>query len=140
MNRSFRTRVALAVVAGMALLPLLFSCSNEQPEKAAQANRETARAQEDKDRDARPETTGARTAGETTTAPRRPDPRASLVPVAHLSSPRESVSLEELSAADELSVPGGSLGAAEGLIERPGFREFDTAEAVVDHVSRTPGL
>ncbi|QIN81680.1 hypothetical protein GBA63_02810 [Rubrobacter tropicus] len=60
------------------------------------------------------------------------------MPVAHLSSLREGVGLRELSGVDELSVPEGSLGVAEGLIERPGFRSFDSADAVIDHVSRTP--
>jgi poly-gamma-glutamate capsule biosynthesis protein CapA/YwtB (metallophosphatase superfamily) len=139
LKRTFRVQVAAATVAGLlSLLPLLFSCSAEQPENEA-PDRGSEEARKGDSREARPGATGSRSTDETTTAVRRPDPRTSLVPVAHLSSLRESVSLEELSAAEGLSIPSGSLGAAEDLIDRPGFRSLDTAEAVVDHVSRSPG-
>jgi poly-gamma-glutamate synthesis protein (capsule biosynthesis protein) len=139
LKRTFRVQVAAATVAGLlSLLPVLFSCSTEQPENVA-PDRGTEEDRKDESRGVRAESTGSRSTDETTTAVRQPDPRTSLVPVAHLSSLRESVSLEELSAAEELSVPSGSLGAAEELIERPGFRRFDSPDAVVDHVSRTPG-
>jgi hypothetical protein len=49
------------------------------------------------------------------------------------------VSLRDLSEAEELWVPRGSLGAAKDLIDRPGFQGLVSAEAVIDHVSRTPG-
>jgi poly-gamma-glutamate synthesis protein (capsule biosynthesis protein) len=123
-------------VAVLVFLPLLFSCSDERPENSG-ADRETAEAGRE-GRKAPSDTTGDPSADEGTTVAGRPDPRSPLVPVAHLSSLRESVSLDELSGADELSVPSGSLEAAEGLIERPGFRSFDSPDAVVDHVSRTP--
>jgi poly-gamma-glutamate synthesis protein (capsule biosynthesis protein) len=139
LKRTFRVQVAAATVAGLlSLLPLLFSCSAEQPENKG-PNRGSEEARKDEGREVRAEATGSRSIGEATTAVRRPDPRTSLVPVAHLSSPRESVSLAELSAAEELSIPSGWLGEAQGLIDRPGFRSHDTAQAVVDHVSRTPG-
>ncbi len=138
MNKGLRAWAALVVVSGLVCLPLLFSCSAEQPENG-DADRRTGEAREGEGREVRAEATGSRSTEEATTATRMPDPQAPLVPVAHLSSLRESVSLEELSAADELSVPSGSLGVAEDLVDRPGFRSLDTAEAVVDRVSRTPG-
>ena len=139
MKRTFRVQVAAATVAGLlSLLPLLFSCSTEQPENKA-PDRGTEEARKDEGREVRAKATGSRPVDETTTAVRGTDPRTSLVPVTHLSSLRKSVSPAKLSAAVELSIPRGSLGAAEGLIDRPGFRSHDTAEAVVDHVSRTPG-
>jgi hypothetical protein len=130
-------------VAGMlSLLLLLGSCSSEQPENA-DADRKTAETRKGEAREARAESTASQsTASQSTggsTAGTRPSgPKASLVPVAHLSFLRESVSLRELSEADELSVPEESLGAAEGMVGRPGFRSFDSAGAVIDHVSRTP--
>ena len=138
MKGTFRVQVAAATVACLlSLLPLFLSCSAEQPENKAPA-RGTEQASKGEGRKTPAEATGSRTTAETTGAVRRPDSQTSLVPVTHLSSLRESVSLEELSEADELSVPSGSLGAAEDLIDRPGLRGLDTAEAVLDHVSRTP--
>ena len=132
-------QVAVATVAGLlSLLPLLFSCSTEQPENKA-PDPVTEEARKGESREDRAGATGSRPTDETTTTAHQPDPQTSLAPITHLSSLREGVSLEELSAADELSVPSGSLGVAEDLIDRPGLRPFDTAEAVVDHVSRTPG-
>ena len=134
MYGSLRVWATLIVVAG--LFSMLVSCSTGRPENG-DANRETAEAGKNEGRAMRPGGSGSSDEG--TTVARRPDPRTSLVPIAHLSSLREGVSLGELSEADELSVPGGSLGAAEDLIDRPGFRTFDSPEAVVDHVSRNPG-
>ncbi len=130
MNGIIRAWAALIVVVG-----LLLSCSTGQPEDG-DANREAAEAEKNGGRAVR---AGGSGSPEGTTAARRPDPRTSLVPVAHLSSLRDSVSRRELSEADELSVPAGSLAAAEDLIDRPAFRSFESASAVVDHVGRTPG-
>ena len=138
LNKGLWARAALVVVAGLACLPLLISCSAERPENR-DADRRTGETRGGEGREVRAEATGSRSTEEATTTIRLPDPQTSLVPVAHLSSLRESVSLEELSAEDELSVPNGSLGTAEDLIDRPGFRSLDTAEAVIEHVSRTPG-
>lgn len=129
MKTNFRTLAVLAVC-----LVSLVSCSTGQPENG---NRETAEADKNESGAVRAGGSGSRE--ETTAVARRPESRASLVPVAHLSSLRESVSLRELSEADELSVPAGSLAAAEDLIDRPGFQRFESADAVVDHVGRTPG-
>jgi poly-gamma-glutamate synthesis protein (capsule biosynthesis protein) len=49
------------------------------------------------------------------------------------------VSTEELSQADGLAVSRGNQGLAEELLDRSGFKSFDSAEAVVDYVSRNPG-
>ena len=47
--------------------------------------------------------------------------------------------MEELSQAGALAVPRGHLELAEELLDRPGLESFDSADAVVDHVSRDPG-
>ena len=67
------------------------------------------------------------------------EPLRSLVPVAHLTSTRESVSTEELSQVQGLAVSRGDREAAKESLGRPEFDDFDSAGAVVDHVSRTPG-
>ncbi len=136
--RTFRARIAAATAAGLlSFIPLLGACSTDQPEnKTADTNRGTAETRRD---EGRAEDSRSRPIDETTAVVPRPDPRTALVPVAHLSSLREGVSLRELSEANELSVPAGSLEMAEGLVDRPGFRSFDSAGAVVEHVSRTPG-
>ena len=61
-----------------------------------------------------------------------------LVPIAHLTSDRESVSMEELSQARKLAVPHELRELAGELIGSSDFQSFDSAEAVLDHVSRTP--
>jgi poly-gamma-glutamate synthesis protein (capsule biosynthesis protein) len=127
----FRTLAALAVC-----LISLVSCSTGQPENE-DANRETA--ETEKNGGGAVRAGGSGSPDETTAVVRRQESRASLVPVAHLSSLRDSVSRRELSEADELSVPAGSLAAARDLLDRPGFRGFESADAVVDHVGRTPG-
>ena len=68
------------------------------------------------------------------------EPRGLLVPVAHLTSLRESVTPEELSQAQGLAVPEEMAGAVGELLSRPGeeLRGFGSAAAVTDHVSRTP--
>jgi hypothetical protein len=61
------------------------------------------------------------------------------VPIAHLSSLRENVSVRELSRSQDLAVPAASRKTAGRLLDRSGFREdLGSAEAVVDHVSRNP--
>ncbi len=129
MKRALYVPVAVvAVVAVLASLVLLLSvsCSTERPEGRTADDRRAG--------DARP---GA--AGEPSEGAGQPEPRASLVPVAHLTSLKESVSTEELSQAGGLAVPRGYGGLVEELLDRSEFESFDSAEAVVDHVSRTPG-
>ena len=137
---TFRARIAVTTAAGLlSLLPLLGSCSAEPPENGtADQKGKTAEARRSEGREVRAGGAGSRPAEKTTAVARRPGPRAALVPIAHLSSLREAVSLRELSEARELSVPAGSLETAEGLIDRPDFESFGSADAVVEHVSRTP--
>jgi Bacterial capsule synthesis protein PGA_cap len=120
--------VAVAVVAVLASLVLLLpvSCSTERPEGQA--------GDEGRAGDARHGAAGAPSEGDG-----QPEPRASLVPIAHLTSTRESVSTEELSQAGGLAVPQGYEEPAGELLDRSEFKSFDSAEAVVEHVSRTPG-
>ncbi|MGH3145242.1 MAG: CapA family protein, partial [Rubrobacter sp.] len=61
-----------------------------------------------------------------------------LVPVAHLGSTLENVSPEDLSEARDLAVARGSRAEAWNLLGRSEFEDFDTVEAVVEHVSTTP--
>ena len=69
----------------------------------------------------------------------RTDPRVPLVPIAHLTSSQENVSAEELSRVRELAAPRGFLEVAGELLGRSDLESFDSADAVIGHVSRTPG-
>jgi poly-gamma-glutamate capsule biosynthesis protein CapA/YwtB (metallophosphatase superfamily) len=121
-----RAAMAVAVVL-IFLAPLPGSCSTEQPE-------DQTRKPEDRAHKAPADV--ARKPPEDTD---RSEPRASLVPIAHLTSLRESVSGEELSQTEGLAVPRGSREVAGELLDRTDFGSFESADAVVDHVSRTPG-
>jgi hypothetical protein len=119
--------VLVAMVALLASLVLLLtSCSAERPTERAG---ESQRAGETRPGDAGGPSEGAG----------QPEPRASLVPITHLTSLKESVSPEELSQGSALAVPRGYQGLAEELLDRSDFESFDSAEAVVNHVSRDPG-
>ena len=120
--------VAVAVFLVSLTLLVLGSCSTEQTEGQADRDQRAGEVREDQTREARPE--------EAAEAESQP---AALVPVVHLTSLEESVSAQELSQADELAVPQGSRELAEELLGSSGFEGFDSAEAVVDHVSRNPG-
>jgi poly-gamma-glutamate capsule biosynthesis protein CapA/YwtB (metallophosphatase superfamily) len=114
-----------ALVAVLILLsPLLNSCSSDR--SGGQGER---RAGEDR----------ARTGGTREPSEDARQPRTSLVPIVHLTSLRESVSLQELSQNRELAVPQGSRGLAEELLDSSDFESFDSVGAVVEHVSRSPG-
>jgi len=115
--------IVMAVL--VSLIPLVsISCSAEQPQKRAGEDRQAG---EGKPTDAGEPSKGA------------DQPPASLVPIAHLTSLDESVSTEDLSQADELAVSRADQGLAEELLDRSSFRSFDSAGAVVDHVSLNPG-
>jgi capsule synthesis protein PGA_cap len=133
LNRALHVSVAIAVVAVLASLTLLAlgSCSTEWTEGQADKDQRAGEVRDDQTREARPE----EAAGDTG----QPEPQASLVPIAHLTSLKESVSTEELAQASELTVPRGSQGLVEEQLDRSGFESFDSADAVVDHVSRNPG-
>src|SRR5829696_328867 len=61
--------------------------------------------------------------------------RASLVPIVHLTSAQEDVSVQELSQNGELAIPQESQELVEELLGRS---DFGSGEEVVDYVSRTP--
>jgi poly-gamma-glutamate synthesis protein (capsule biosynthesis protein) len=127
LKRAPHVQVALVAVLAALVLLLSISCSSDRPDGQAGDDQRAG--------DARPGATGEPSEGAG-----QPDPRSSLVPVAHLTSLKESVSMEELSQAGELAVPRGYQGLAEDLLDRSsGFESLDSAEAVVDRVSRDPG-
>jgi hypothetical protein len=68
-----------------------------------------------------------------------PPAKVALVPVAHLTSERQDVGLEELSDRGDLAVPEAFEGSARRLLDRSGFQVFDEAEGVLEHVSQNPG-
>ena len=128
------TPVMMALIAVMiSLFPLLVACSSEgskdQPDGGQQIdeNQQAGRRAEGKPATPRrPESAD------------RPEPQAALVPIAHLGSTLENVSMKELSEARGLAVGRGYREEAAGLLGRPRFESFDSGGAVVDHVSKTP--
>src|SRR5919112_3519130 len=121
------------VVISFVLALLLFSCS------AGQSERETG---EDRVSE---EGMGESRAGDTETgdtqgssADDRSGLRATLVPVAHLTSTRENVSMDELSGISELAVSRELRESAGEALDRSDFEEFDSTDEVLDHVSRNP--
>ena len=127
MNRTLY--MAAAMLVSLALL--FVSCSPESPEGQGgdrQAGEARAKGAD-----------GSQASGSTSEGASQPEPPRFLVPIAHLTSTRESVSTEELSQNRELAVPQESMGSAEELLGGSGFEGFDSAGAVVDHVSRNPG-
>jgi hypothetical protein len=123
--------VVIAVIAALAALALLLnSCFAEQPTQQSHAER--------------PEKTASGQIGEPASDRRPPEeapsePPRSLVPITHLTSTRESVSKDELSQAQNLSLPRDYQEAAQDLLDRSEFEGLDSADAVIDHVSQTPG-
>ena len=127
MKRALYAPIA-AFLVSLTLL-LSFSCSAERSQEQAEKDQRSGEGRSSEVR----ETGGpSEDAGQS-------EPPASLVPIAHLTSLRESVSTEELSQDGELAVPQDYQGLAEELLDGSGFESFDSAEAVVDHVSRNPG-
>src|SRR5215210_2777314 len=117
MNRVICVPAVIAFAFTLLVLPSS-SCSSEQNED---------RADETRSEDVQEPSEEARS-----------EPQASLVPIAHLTSNREDVSLEELSQTRDLAVPQEFQEAAGDLLDRSDFEGFDSAGEVVDHVSRTP--
>lgn len=68
-----------------------------------------------------------------------PAERVPLVPVTHLTSEREGVTLADLRGWRDLAVPAALEGTAQALLDRSDFRVFESAGGVVEHVSRDPG-
>ena len=125
----------LAVIAVfLCLSPLLFACSSEQPEGESggdQGSGDTPGKQADTGKGNKQEepSGGADSA----------EPPAALVPVAHLTSTLEDVSVKDLSEARQLAVARGSREEAGGLVEGAEFRDYASVDAVIDHVGETPG-
>jgi poly-gamma-glutamate synthesis protein (capsule biosynthesis protein) len=130
LNRTLYAPATAAVLA--ILLFLVAACSTEQPEQGGGGERQEGEARESRD-------AGSRATENPSEGAIRPEPEKPLVPIAHLTSTRESVSGEGLSENRELAVPQESIASAEELLGGTAFRGFDSAEAVVDHVSRNPG-
>ncbi len=131
---TLRTPVMMAVIAVMiSLFPLLVACSSEgskdQPDGSQQIdeNQQAGATRGGETGDARTEA-----------ADDHSEPQAALVPVAHLGSTLENVSMEELSGKRGLAVGRGYREEAAGLVGSPRFESFASDDAVVDHVSRTP--
>ena len=117
------------------LLAVLGSCSSDGPNGPSGEDRRTGEVREDGTGKARVGgSEGAREPSDNV-----PEPDAALVPIAHLSSTMESVNLRDLSETPDLAIGRGYREEAEGLTDGSGFEGFGSAEAVVDHVSRTPG-
>ena len=137
MKGTLRAPVMMAVV--LSLFPLLISCSSEGSKQPGEGQRpdESQRA----GAMLTGQTRGARTedAGEPSKGAHASEPQAALVPITHLSSTLENIAVEELSRSRGLAVGRGFREEAGELTGRSEFESFDSAEAVVDHVSRTPG-
>ena len=126
MNRTLY--VAAAMLVSLALL--FVSCSPESP-KGEGGDRRAGEARANG-------ADGSQASGSTSEGASQPEPPGPLVPIAHLTSTRKSVSTEELSQNQELAVSQESMRSAEQLLGGSGFEGFDSAGAVVDHVSRNP--
>ena len=127
-----RAPTMLAVIVVLVCLsPLLFACSSEQPKGQSGGNNGAG------------DTPGKQSGGTGNEEAQEPSedtvPPAALVPIAHLSSTLEGVSTQDLSGARELAVARGSREEAGGLVDRAGFEGFGSVDAVIDHVSETPG-
>jgi hypothetical protein len=125
----------LAVVAVLLCLsPLLFACSSEQPEGGSGGGNASGDTPGKQPGGAKDE--GAQ---EPSGGTDRPEPPAALVPITHITSTLEDVSTNDLSEARQLAVARGSREEASGLVDRTEFQNFDSVEAVIEHVSETPG-
>src|SRR5215216_5562691 len=122
-----RTPAVMAVIAVMiSLLPLLVACSSEGSEDQSAGSRQTGEGKQ------------IGNAGDGTQSAHSSGSQAALVPIAHLNSTAENVSMEELSKTRGLAVGRGYRDDAAGLLGSSRFEGFDSGEAVIDHVSRTP--
>ncbi len=120
----------LAVISTLlCLCPWLISCSSEEQGGQTGGGQQAGEAPEKQ--------TG--NANEPSKRADRPAPPAALVPIAHLSSTLDGVSMEDLSKARGLAVARGSREEAGELIGRSEFEGFDSSETVLEHVSTTPG-
>jgi poly-gamma-glutamate capsule biosynthesis protein CapA/YwtB (metallophosphatase superfamily) len=120
----------MAVIAVVISL-LLVACSSEGTKNKPDADRQAGAEHAGQSGDSRTEGAG----GGSKSASR---PEAALVPIAHLSSTVDNVSLQELSETGDLAVGRGYREEAAGLVGDSGFEDFDSGDAVIDHVSTTP--
>ena len=128
-TKAFYVAAALFVTVAFALLSV--RCSTEQPEDQTPTEQTPAEQPEVQDV-GRSEGAGEPSEGTGS--------QSALVPVAHLTSFEDDVSVEELSRTEGLAIPQGLSGAIGGLLGRSDELEgFDSAGAAVDYVSRTPG-
>ena len=116
------------------LTPPLFACSSEKPEGQSGGGNGANTAHGGQNGNA-----GTEGAGEHSKGSGQTEPPAALVPIAHLGSTLEGVSTKDLSEARQLAVARGSREEAGDLIDRTEFQDFDSVDAVIEHVSETPG-
>src|SRR5215216_6718407 len=122
-----RTPAVMAVIAVMiSLLPLLVACSSEGSEDQSAGSRQTGEGKQ------------IGNAGDGTQSAHSSGSQAALVPIAHLNSTAENVSMEELSKTRGLAVGRGYRDDAAGLLGSSRFEGFDSGEAVIDHVAGLP--
>ena len=125
----------IAAIAALVFLMLLVSCSVEQGEDQATETRSEERS---RGVASQTEKGAIHEPSETNTRGSRPQARGYLVPVAHLTSTWENISMKKLSQSQGLAVPQGYRDAAARLLDQPDLGSFGSAATVVDHVSRTP--
>ena len=124
----------MAVIAVMiSLLPLLGACTSERAKNQSQDIRRPGEGQQ------AGATRGGQTgnAGDGSQSDKGSEAQAALVPIAHLSSTVDNVSMEDLSGARGLAVGRGYRDEAAGLLGSSRFERFDSGDAVIDHVSTT---
>ncbi len=117
----------LAIAITLVFLTLLpMACSDDQAkDQAGQDEASETQPRESQTASSSPETSPS-------------EPQSSLVPIAHLTSSRRDVSIEELSQNMELAVPQGLSEAANEMLGRSDLEGSGSAGAVVDRVSRDP--
>jgi poly-gamma-glutamate capsule biosynthesis protein CapA/YwtB (metallophosphatase superfamily) len=129
-DTKLRAPVLLALIAVLlCLAPLPFACSSERSEGQSGAGNAADGKQGNKSGNAQAPSKGAG----------QPELPAALVPIAHLGSTLEDVSTKDLSEARRLAVARGSREEAGELVDRSEFQSFDSVDAVIEHVSTTPG-
>jgi poly-gamma-glutamate capsule biosynthesis protein CapA/YwtB (metallophosphatase superfamily) len=131
---TLRTPVMVAVIAVViTLFPLLFACSSEGSKDQPDQDQRSGAT-----RGGQTGNAGTEDSGDGPENARRPEQQAALVPIAHLSSSRESVSEKKLSETRGLAVGREYRDEAEELVDSASFESFDSEAAVVEHVSKTP--
>lgn len=122
MRRALRILAAAIALVFLALLPV--ACSGEQTGQ-------------DEARETQPGESRSEAASSSPDTSPSESP-GSLVPITHLTSPRQDVSMEELSQNMELTVPQELSETANEMLGRSDLEGSGSAEAVVDRVSRDP--